>query len=307
MGSETQDRPRIWITGARGLIGHQLARWADELAPDHEVIPLARQDLDLTDRDAVGRRLAHDQPILVFHCAGLTRGPACEADPALAYHLNVEVTRHLLEDLRDAVFVYFSTDLVFDGMKGGYTEEDEPLPRSVYAQSKVDAEQAVLRSSRHVVLRTSLNYGASPTGDRSFHEDMLLAVRAGAVLRLFTDEYRSPIPAEVTARAAWEIGRAALGLAGADRHASGLFHVAGAERLSRWEIGERLAAVHPELRGRIERASLVDYQGAPRSPDTSLDCSKAQGILSFRLPRFTDWLRRLEDPLAPDPCGPVRL
>jgi len=99
---------------------------------------------------------------------------------------------------------------------------------------------------------------------------------------LFTDEYRCPIPAAVTARAALEM---------ASHQATGLYHLAGAEKLSRWQIGQLLVARQPGLEQRIEPGSLKDYQGPPRSPDTSLDCSKIQKLLSFPLPRFSVWLK----------------
>jgi dTDP-4-dehydrorhamnose reductase len=82
-----------------------------------------------------------------------------------------------------------------------------------------------------------------------------------------------------------------------DKRATGLFHVAGAERLSRVEIGNALAARWPDLTPRINSCSLKDYAGPPRSPDTSLNCAKAQRLLSFPLPRFTQWLQ--ENPNEP--------
>ena len=100
-------------------------------------------------------------------------------------------------------------------------------------------------------------------------------------MRLFTDEYRSPIAAEVTARAIWEL--AAL-------KRPGLYHVAGSERLSRWQIGQLLAARWPQLNPRITLGSLKEYKGAPRAPDTSLNCAKAQKLLAFRLPGLAEWL-----------------
>jgi dTDP-4-dehydrorhamnose reductase len=132
-----------------------------------------------------------------------------------------------------------------------------------------------------MIIRTSLNGGTSPTGDRGFNEQMRRAWQAGQTVKLFTDEYRSPIPAEVTAHAIWELtcqGR------------TGLYHVAGSEKLSRWQIGQLLAARWPQLQPRIEAASLKEYAGAPRAPDTSLNCAKAQQVLSFPLPGLTAWL-----------------
>ena len=85
----------------------------------------------------------------------------------------------------------------------------------------------------------------------------------------------------MTARAVWEL---------AARNEPGLYHLAGGERLSRWQIGQLLAARWPQLSPKIQSGSLKDYQGAPRAPDTSLNCAKAQKLLSFPLPSLTQWL-----------------
>ena len=242
---------------------------------------LTRRDLDLTDYAAVDRAFERDRPALVIHCAAMSRSPQCSADPAAARLQNVDVTRHLAGLAREVLFVFFSTDLVFDGEQGGYDESAVVSPLSVYAETKVAAEQNVATHPRHWIVRTSLNGGTSPTGDRGFNEQLRRDWQAGRTVRLFTDEHRSPVFAGVTARATWEL---------VERAPAGLYHVAGAERLSRWRIGELLAARWPELRPRLEAASLRDYAGQPRPPDTSLNCAKAQRSLSFSLPRFSSWL-----------------
>ena len=267
--------PLAWVTGAGGLIGNYLVQRAPRCAPDWRVRGLTRAALDLTDFAAVQRAIEADRPALVIHCAALSRSPECEANPALAQRLNVEVTRRLAELCATASLVFFSTDLVFDGRAGNYDESAVPNPLSVYGRTKAEAERVVLQHPRPLVIRTSLNGGVSPTGDRSFNEELCRAWRAGRTLRLFTDEYRSPMHASVTAQAVWE-----LALAGA----TGVYHVAGAQRLSRWEIGQLVAARHPELAPRIEASSLREYQGPPRPPDTTLNCAKAQRRLTFRLP-----------------------
>lgn len=147
---------------------------------------------------------------MVVHCAGLTRNPVCQADPERAWRANVEVTARLagLAAAAGAPLLFLSTDLVFDGTRGHYRETDAPNPLSVYAETKAEAERRVLAAHpAHVVIRTSLNHGASPTGDRSFTEDMLRTVRGGGRLSLFTDEYRCPIAADATARSVWSLAR----------------------------------------------------------------------------------------------------
>src|SRR5262245_6561048 len=131
--------PLVWITGAGGLIGSYLVRGATQFAPDWRPRPLARSDLDLTDHRKVAALFLQEQPGAIFHCAALSKSPDCQANPPLARKLNVDVTRHLCELARDIPFIFFSTDLVFDGRTGNYTETSCVNPLSVYAQTKVAA------------------------------------------------------------------------------------------------------------------------------------------------------------------------
>lgn len=271
-----------WVTGAGGLIGRQLVELAPQFAPGMRIIALAREQLDLTDHAAVARAFREQRPRLVIHCAAMSKSPACQADPARAKLVNVDVTRHLTELAGDIPLIFFSTDLVFDGLKGNYVETDAPNPLSIYAETKVAAEKIVLQNPRHTVVRTSLNFGTSPQGNSAFNEDLMLNLRAGKRVSLFTDEFRSPIPAGVTARAVWEL---------AMQKATGLFHLAGAERLSRFDIGKLIVARTPEFAPQLNAESLRTYNGAPRPPDVSFNCAKIQRWLSFPLPRFSDALR----------------
>ncbi len=280
-----------WITGANGLIGNELLRAATprvgtSLSPLHASIAwtargLTRHDFDLTDYPALRRRFHEEEPRLIIHCAALSKSTACQANPTLARQLNVEVTARLAELATDIPLIFFSTDLVFDGLQGNYDESAPVNPLSVYAETKVAAEQLVLANPKHTVIRTSLNGGNSPTGDRGFNEEMRHAWQQGRTLNLFVDEFRCPIAASETARAVWEL---------AARNQPGLYHLAGSERLSRWQIGQLLAARWPQLHPKLQPGSLKGYSGAPRSPDISLNCAKAQALLSFPLPGFTSWL-----------------
>lgn len=278
--------PLAWITGAGGLIGSHLVRVASEFAPDWRVRPFTRDDLDLTDASSLRRLFLAEHPALIVHCAALSRIADCESSPALAEAINVRATQQLAELAGSAQLIFLSTDLVFDGAKGNYTETDPVNPLNTYAETKVRAETAVLAYPCHTVVRVSLNAGRSPSGTKSFNEDMRRAWERGQTLSLFTDEFRNPLPAIVTARALWEL---ALG-----RH-TGLFHLGGAERLSRWEIGQLLSehtlAHHRHLQPRIAPASLKEYRGPRRSPDTTLNTSRIQRLLSFPLPNFSNWIR----------------
>jgi dTDP-4-dehydrorhamnose reductase len=270
-----------WITGAGGLIGNYLVQTAPKFASTASIRSLTRAELELSDFGAVRTAFKRDSPQLVIHCAALAHTPTCEKNPALARKMNVEVTAVLAELAADVPFIFFSTDLVFDGLAGNYDESAAVNPLSVYAKTKVEAERIVLANPKHTVLRTSLNFGKSLTGERAFNEQMRRAVERGETLQLFVDEFRCPIPAAETARAVWEL--AAL-------NKPGLYHVAGSERLSRVQIGQLLAKHWSDLQVKMEPGSIQDFRGLPRSPDTSLNCAKIQKLLSLPLPRFSEWL-----------------
>jgi dTDP-4-dehydrorhamnose reductase len=281
---------KCWVTGAAGLIGGTLLR-SPGIPPGWEAVALHRGELELTDFAAVERRFEREQPAALIHCAAMSRSPQCQAEPAKARSWNVDVTRHLAGLFGGRRMIFLSTDLVFDGQRGGYREDAGVAPLSFYAETKVEAEQWVLRDAGHLVVRTSLNHGWSATGDRGFNEEMVKAWRAGKTLKLFRDEFRSPIPAEHTARALWEL------LA---QECCGILHLAGSQRLSRWEIGCALAAAlrSTGLLCGMEEGSLREYQGAARPPDTSLDSSRAQALLGFRIPGYAEWLSAGSPPAA---------
>ena len=271
----------VWITGANGLIGNYLMQTAPPVAPRWEVIGLTHAQLDLTDFDAVRRNFHEARPQLIINCAALSSSPACQENPPLARKLNVEATACLAELAADTPFIFFSSDLVFDGRQGNYDESARPNPLSVYAETKIAAEQVVLANPKHTVVRISLNGGTSPAGDRGFNEQMCRAWQAGKTLKLFVDEFRCPMPASVTARAIWEL---------VAQRKPGLYHLAGSQRLSRWQMGQLIAERWPQLNPRLEPASRKDYDGPPRPPDSSLNCAKIQKLLSFPLPGLGEWL-----------------
>lgn len=278
-----------WITGAGGLIGNYFVQTAPQFAPDWKVAGLTRAELDLADFNSVREKFQHDKPQLIIHCAAQSKVPACQADPKLAWKLNVNVTKMLADLASEIPFIFFSTDLVFDGRKGNYVETDATNPVSVYGETKVAAEKIVLQNPRHTIVRTSMNCGNSPTGDRGFSDELRQSWMRGQTTKLFTDEFRCPMFAGVTCRAVWEL---------AGKNIGGIFHLAGSERMSRLQIGELIAAHYPELNPKIESGSLTEYKGAPRAPDTSMNCDKVQKLLSFSLPRFSDWMKEHSQELA---------
>jgi len=272
----------VWITGANGLIGNYLVQTAPKFAAGWRVRALTRADFDLLDSAAVERAFAEDPPQLVIHCAAITAVNEAQKNAALARRVNVAATKLLAELSAEIPFIFFSTDLVFDGRKGNYTETDAVNPLHVYGETKVAAEAIVLKNPRHLVVRTTINGGVSPSGSRAFNEQLRRSLAsAGQGMKLFTDEFRCPIPAVETARAVWEL---------AQKNGVGIYHVAGAEKLSRMKIGELLVKRWPEVTAKIEPGSARDFPGPPRPLDASLDISKIQPILSAPLPGLTEWL-----------------
>ena len=271
-----------WITGTNGLIGAQLVGLGPQAAPAWSVKPITRANVDLSDFTAVERQFRADQPGLIIHCAAITAVADAQKNPALARHINLDLTALLAGLAVDIPFVFFSTDIVFDGKKGDYTETDPVNPLHVYGETKAAAEQAVLKNPRHLVIRTSINGGSTPSGNRAFNEQLRHSLQnAGEGMKLFTDEYRCPIPAVETARATWDL---------VGKNCTGLYHVAGAQKLSRWEIGQLLVQRWPGLEGRIQPGSARDFPGPPRALDTSLNIAKVQGVLTKPLPSLADWL-----------------
>lgn len=284
MTSTTDTKPLAWITGASGLIGRHLVQTAAQLAPQWRVRALGRPQFNLLDFAAVEAEFLRDRPQLIVHCAAVSSVAEAKADPALARRLNVDTTRLLAGLIADGSFVFFSTDLVFDGTQGDYRETDLVKPMHVYGETKAAAEQIVLGNPRHLVLRTSITGGISAAGNRSFNEQLRHALQESRGMTLFTDEFRSPIPAVVTIRALWDL---------VDKKCGGLYHVAGAEKLSRWQIGQLLIQRWPELQGKVNdiKAGLAkDFPGPPRALDTSMNISKVQAVLSVPLPGLSAWL-----------------
>jgi len=235
---------RVLVTGATGYLGHYVAAAAP--ATVELVAPSRASDpgFDLAEPAGAAAVVAALRPDVVVHLAALASMAACERDPALALRVNVHATAALCRVAPRVVLA--STDLVFAGDRAPYGAGDPPRPKSVYGRTKVRAEEAVLATRSGLVVRLPLLFGRSFSGDRGATDMIRAAAAANRRVTLFTDEYRTPLHAADAAAALWQL---VLG------ERTGIVHVAGRERVSRWELGQRFVAI-AGLRG-------ADVVGAP--------------------------------------------
>jgi dTDP-4-dehydrorhamnose reductase len=179
--------------------------------------------------------------------------------------------------------IALSTDLVFAGDRAPYAEDDEPAPRLAYARTKYDGERALLAEDPSaVVLRLPLMAGRGHGRRATATESAAWALRAGRALRLFTDQYRTPLDAESVAEAIERL------LASAH---TGTFHVGGAERVSRYEIGRRVAEAFALPLDLITPIRQGDLPLAPRPADVSLASDRARAVLGWRPRPLADAIR----------------
>ena len=185
-----------------------------------------------------------------------------KANPAL----NVDATRHLAHACAASGtrLVHVSTDLVFGGEEAPYREGDEAAPTSIYGATKLEAEAHALSAADAAIVRVPLLFGPTRTARRGFFDAQLATLREGKELTLFDDEWRTPLSLRAAAEALLAIARSTF---------RGIIHVGGPERMSRLEMGERLA-LHLGLQADLlipsSRTSMV---GEPRPRDVSLDRS----------------------------------
>jgi dTDP-4-dehydrorhamnose reductase len=255
-----------------------------------ELFDCPLQPVDLADADAVAHAFAAAQPKVVLHAAAMAKVADCHRDPGPAQRINGHATGQLAELSRQAGarLLFVSTDLVFDGKCGNYREQDEAAPLSVYGRTKLAGERALLDQANGVVARVSLLYGPSLTGRPTFFDEQVAALTSGRPLNLFVDEWRTPLDLPTAASALVQ-------LLLSDR--TGLFHIGGPQRLSRWEMGQEVATLLGKGGASFVAAKQADASAPePRPRDVSLDSSKWRaGFPELSLPTMREALRRMAD------------
>lgn len=303
---------RVLITGAAGFVGGHLYRGLRDLG--FETIgaargarPSAAHELhfaELSAGDAVKQLLDRTRPDAIIHCAAAANAGFCEANPEAARADNVAAVENLCRETRPAALplIHFSTDLVFDGCgdapAGGFREDDKPQPATVYARTKLSAEQIVLNHPAGLVLRSALVYGP-PCGEASGMMGWLLgALKQERPVELFTDEWRTPI-------STGDIVRTAAGLLSSNYMKQGrpeerILNLAGSQRLSRFEFG-MIAADIFGLSTKLVRAGLrsefiKQNRDLPHRPrDVSLNVERLVDRLKFTPSSVSQGLQRMKE------------
>ncbi len=266
---------RVLVTGASGRLGAGMLEQANlaGLSAHGWQGPAGRADpalrpVDLTDLNAIDQALALDDPGIVIHAAAVSTAEAVLRDPVHARRVNVEATARIaawcVRERRRLVFT--STDLVFDGSRAFSREEDEPCPLLEYGRTKRAAELELAGNPGCVVVRIALLYGPAPNGRPGFFDTSIAALRRGAAKSFFVDEYRTPLDYRSAARGV-------LAIACSDH--DGVFHLGGPERLSRFELMRRAAAVLG-IDARLVLGNALSSMTfpEPRPADVSLDCTR---------------------------------
>ncbi len=261
---------RLLVTGGSGYLGAAILKRAPatcELAATYLAHSIAQGNaaafrVDVRDADAVNHLFDEFRPAVVMHAAAQMTG-----DQMLA--VNGDGSRNIARAATrvGARLIHLSSDVIFDGEHAPYDESAPPNPISPYGESKARAERVVLDElPRAVIVRTSLIYGFDPLDPRTRQ------TLNGEMPRLFTDEYRCPIFVDDLADALLEL---------AQHEFVGVLNLAGAQRLSRYEFGIKMAnAFHAAPR--FTGALSASYPGR-RPRDCTLDISLAQKTLRTRL------------------------
>ncbi len=288
---------RLLITGGSGFLGSSLTRHAQGLFqvyaafhthpphnPGHEAV-----NMDITDADGVMTKVERIRPHLIVNTAALADVDLCQQEPGLAKALNIEGARNMARaaEAVGAGFIHISTDAVFDGRRGMYSEADPPQPVNEYGRTKRLGEAAVAETlPRSIIVRTAF-YGWSPPHKTTLAEWVVENLTAGRQIGMFTDVFFSPILTDNLAQALWEMHELNL---------SDIYHVGGAERLSKHDFGLEIASAFGLDSKLIHPCSVDDKMSrAPRPKDISLNTGKAAGVLKTRLWGVAEGVARLKE------------
>lgn len=283
---------RLIITGASGFLGWNICQ---EARDNWEIFgtvyshPIEIEGVKIIRIDLSGykglKNLFHEvRPDAVIHAAAAAGPNYCQTHRAESEKINLDASIYIAGLCADYSIpcVFTSTDSVFNGLTPPYKEEDPVSPVNIYSEHKALAEEGMLkRYPETAVCRMPLMFGLSSPASMSFIQPMIKAMREGAELKLFTDEYRTPVSGRT----------ASQGLLLALEKVRGIIHLGGKERISRYNFG-KLAQNLLGLQNAVLTPCLQKdvVMPAPRPPDLSLDSSKAVR-LGYKQPALSDELK----------------
>lgn len=291
----------ILITGSNGLLGQKLVKhlvknkisfFATSKGKNRN--PDCSNDfyrqMDICSKEEIETTFSGVLPSHVIHTAAMTNVDECEEFPLECEKINVEATQLLFEAAQKigAHFQLLSTDFVFDGLKGNYSESDVPNPLSVYARSKVSAENLVLTASypKFSIVRTIILYGKANNLSRSnivcWAKE---ALSKGEPMTIIDDQFRAPTWADDLAWACIRI---------CDLQKTGIYHISGPETMSIYDLVLRIAKFYSFSTDFLTKTdSLSLNQKAKRPPKTGFDLQKAQKALSYKPKTLEETLKEL--------------
>jgi len=288
---------KILISGGSGLLGSKISEKALEEGYDvysgyntNEAkfgVPIK---LDVCQKSSSSRILSEVGPEVVIHSAALTNVDKCEEDTALAWKVNVEGTKNIAElsRMHKCFLIYVSTDYVFSGEKGLYKEGDDPNPVNYYGATKLEGEKIVKAIAEEwCIARSSVIYGSTPAaGKTNFALWVLENLNKQKHINIITDQYVSPTLNTNLAEMILEVAK---------RRLSGIYHLAGATSLNRYDFTERIAETFHLDKNLIKPAKSEDMKWKAKRPrDTSLNVEKALKKLRNKPLEITEALKQLK-------------
>lgn len=260
---------KVLVTGASGKLGAYIVKALRERGREvvawsgrqvGEVCGVALRPVELGDPSSLATAFEEAQATHVVHCAAVSTISGVYQDYETALRVNRDATSYLAE--RAGRLVYTSTDLLFDGRHAPYSEDAPVVPASRYGMSKFLGEESVRNLDHVIIARMSLMFGPTLFGSSGFFDKQIGELRAGREICLFEDEWRTPLAFDEAASSLLEL---------LDGQQKGLFHIAGAERLSRYDMGVGLARVLGVNESLVKAGRQADVQfPEPRPRDVSL-------------------------------------